>query len=90
MLYIENNCTLIHLFLTRGVGTSKTFTSKFIIQGSLWLCDKDILYDLTKTKALPMALMGKVAFNIDGLIIHSVLNIPNNPYLIYQTYHHIH
>jgi hypothetical protein len=30
---------------------------------------------LTKTKALLMASIGKVVFNIDGLIIHSALNI---------------
>jgi len=81
--------------LTRGVGTGKTFTLKLIIQGLLWLYDRDIIYDwniiydLTKTKALLMASMGKIAFNIDGLIIHSILNIPNNPYLVYQTYHQI-
>jgi hypothetical protein len=51
---------------------------------------RHIFYDLTKTKALLMASIGKIAFNIDGLIIHLVLNIPNNLYLIYQTHHHIH
>jgi hypothetical protein len=35
-----------------------------------------MFYDLTKTKALLMASIGKVAFNIDGLTIHSTLNIP--------------
>jgi len=33
-------------------------------------------FDLTKTKALLMASISKVVFNIDGLIIHSTLNIP--------------
>ncbi len=32
-------------------------------------------FDLTKTKVLLMALIGKIAFNIDGLTIHSKLNI---------------
>jgi hypothetical protein len=33
-------------------------------------------FNLTKTKALLMALIGKTASNIDGLTIHSTLNIP--------------
>jgi hypothetical protein len=32
-------------------------------------------FDLTKTKALLMAPIGKITFNIDGLTIHSTLNI---------------
>ncbi len=31
--------------------------------------------NLTKTKALFMASISKVAFNIDGLTIHSTLNV---------------
>jgi hypothetical protein len=67
--------TLICLFLTGGVGTGKTFRLKFIIQGLLWLYNRDMSFDLTKTKALLMASMGKIAFNINGLVIHSTLNI---------------
>ncbi len=67
--------TLICLFLTRGVGTGKTFTLKLIIQGLLWLYNRDMSFDLTKTKALLMASISKIAFNIDGLTIHSTLNI---------------
>jgi hypothetical protein len=67
--------TLICLFLTRGVGTGKTFTLKLIIQGLLRSYDRDMFFDLTKTKALLMALISKVAFNIDSLTIHSTLNI---------------
>jgi len=33
-----------------------------------------------------MASIGKIAFNIDGLIIHLTMNMFNNPYLVYQTY----
>jgi hypothetical protein len=62
--------------LTRGVGTGKTFTLKLIIQRLLWLYNRDMSFDFTKTKALLMASISKVAFNIDGLIIHSTLNIP--------------
>jgi hypothetical protein len=68
--------TPICLFLIRGVGINKKFTLKFIIQGLLQLYNKNMSFDLTKTKALLMASMGKIAFNIDGLTIHSTLNIP--------------
>ncbi len=68
--------TLICLFLTRGVGTGKTFTLKFIIQILLRLYNRNMSFDLTKTKALLMASISKVVFNIDGLTIHSTLNIP--------------
>jgi hypothetical protein len=50
----------ICLFLTRGAGIGKTFTLKLIIQGLLWLYDKDIFFDLKKTKALLMASIGKL------------------------------
>ncbi len=33
-------------------------------------------FDLIKTKALLMTSISKIASNIDGLIIHSALNIP--------------
>jgi hypothetical protein len=33
-------------------------------------------FDLTKTKVLLMPLISKIAFNINGLIIHLTLNIP--------------
>jgi len=65
----------ICLFLARGFGTSKTFTLKLIIQGFLWLYNKNISFNWTKTKALLMASIGKCTFNIDGLIIHLTLNI---------------
>jgi hypothetical protein len=71
-LYLD---TFICLFFTKGVGTSKTFTLKLIIQGLLWLYNKDMSFDLTKTKVLLLAPISKIAFNIDGLIIHSTLNI---------------
>jgi hypothetical protein len=66
---------LICLFLTRSVGTSKNFTLKLIIQGLLQSYDRDMSFDLTKTKALFMALISKITFNIDSLTIHSTLNI---------------
>jgi hypothetical protein len=77
---------LICLFFIGGAGTGKTFTLKPIIQGLLWLYNKNISYDLTKTKALLMASTSKVVFNIDGITIHWTY-LSKNLYLIYQTYH---
>jgi uncharacterized membrane protein len=71
-LYLD---TPICLFFTRVTRTRKTFTLKLIIQGLLQLYNRDIFSDLIKTKALCMALIGKATFNMDGLIIHSILNI---------------
>ncbi len=71
-LYLD---TSICLFLIGAVGTGKVFTLKLIIQGLLWLYNRDISFDLTKTKVLLMASISKVVFNIDGSIIHSTSNI---------------
>ncbi len=56
----------IHIYLTRGVEISKFFILKPIIQGLLWLYNKDLSSNLTKIKAVCMASISKVAFNIDG------------------------
>jgi hypothetical protein len=71
-LYLD---TPICLFLTGGVGIGKKFTLKLIIQGLLQLYNRNISFNLTKTKVLLMASIGKIAFNINGLTIHSTLNI---------------
>ncbi len=47
-LYLD---TLICLFFIRTVGTGKTLTLKFIIERLLRLYNKNISFDLTKTKA---------------------------------------
>jgi hypothetical protein len=65
-----------HIFLTRGAGTSKFFTLNLIIQGVLWLYNKDLSSNLTKIKALCMTSTSKVTFNIDGQTIHLTFNIP--------------
>jgi hypothetical protein len=62
--------------LTGGVGTNKTFTLKLIIQGLLWLYNKDLSLNLTKIKALLMTSTSKTTFNIDGQTIQLALNIP--------------
>ncbi len=62
-------------FFIRGAKTGKIFTLKFIIQWLLQLYNRDISFALTKAKVLLMASTSKVASNIDGLTIHSTLNI---------------
>jgi hypothetical protein len=61
--------------LTRGVGIGKNFTLKIIIQGLLQLYNKNMSFELTKTKALLMASINKYVFNNDCLTIHSTSNI---------------
>jgi hypothetical protein len=61
--------------LTRGVGIGETFTLKLIIQGLLQIYNRNISFDLTKTKALLMASINKDVFNNDCLTIHSTSNI---------------
>jgi hypothetical protein len=60
----------------RGCGTGKTFKLKLIIQKLLQLYNRYVSFYLTKTKASFMASISKLTFNIDGLTIHSSLNIP--------------
>jgi len=71
-LYLD---TLICLFLTKVVGINKIFTLKLIIQGLLQLYNRNMSFDLTKTKVLLMVSINKVVFNIDGLTTHLTLNI---------------
>jgi hypothetical protein len=78
--------TSICLFLTRVAGIGKNNSLKLVIQGLLQLYNRHILSNSTKTKALLMVSISKVAFNIDGLTIHSTIekhvqqslsNLPN-------------
>jgi predicted transcriptional regulator len=62
-------------FFIKGAEISKTLTLKFIIEGLLQLYNINMSFDLIKTKVLLMASISKVVFNIDGLTIHSALNI---------------
>ncbi len=50
-----------HIYLTRGAKTSYFFTLNLIIQGILWLYNKNLSSNLTKSKALRMASTSKVA-----------------------------
>jgi len=72
---------MICLFFIGDVRTSKNFTLKVIIQGLLRLYNKDISFNLTKTKALLKTVTSKITFNIDGLIKYLTLNIPFQQFL---------
>lgn len=56
----------IHLFMIGGVGSSKNFIFKLIIQGLLRLYNKDLSSDLTKIKAILIESKYKITFNIDN------------------------
>ena len=68
----------IHLFLTDGAGTGKTFTLQLIVQGLLRFYHSDLQSNPLKPKVLLMAFTGKAAFNIDICTIHSALHISIN------------
>jgi hypothetical protein len=76
---MKKNYTMIHNqlfhFWQGGDGIGKTFTLNLIIQGLLESYNSNISLDLTKTKALLMAYITKVAFNINSFKIHSTSNI---------------
>jgi hypothetical protein len=74
-LWIKSIIILFFFFLIGHVGTCKTFTLKFIIQGLLQSYNKNIYSNLTKAKAFFMVFTNKVAFDIDGLTMQSTLNI---------------
>jgi hypothetical protein len=79
MLCIKINYTLIYWFFNFWHGVLQLVN--FLIQGLWWFYTKYIFFDLIKTKALLMASTNKVVLNIDGLIIHSTLNIDVQQFL---------
>lgn len=68
----------LHLFLTGGAGTGKTFTAKAMYQGLLRIYNNTIGNDPDKTKGLLLAYTGKAAYNLGGTTLHSALLIPFN------------
>ncbi len=66
-MYLNSSSWLIFI---GDVTNGKTYKLKFIIQALLQFYNKYMFSSLTKTKDLLMASIGKVAFNIDGLMIH--------------------
>jgi hypothetical protein len=65
----------LHLFITRGASTCKTFTLMLLIQGVLHFYNKHSQCNSSKKKTLFMAYTRKTTFNIDGTTIHSSLSI---------------
>jgi hypothetical protein len=68
----------IHLFITGGASTNKTFTLMFLIQNLISFYNRHPRSNLLKKKALLMAYIGKTTFNIGGIIVHSSFSIPLN------------
>ncbi len=68
----------IHLFLTGGANTGKTFTLQLIVQGLLRFYHSDLQSNPLKPKVLLMAFTCKTTFNIDVCTIHSTLHISIN------------
>lgn len=77
MKKIKHNKTSIHLFLTGGAGTSKTFTTKVIYQALLHIYNNTI-NNPDKPKGILTNYIGRVAYNIGGVTIHSTFHIPFN------------
>ncbi len=69
----------LYIFLTRGVGTGKTFPLMCIIRYMLSYYIKQFVnLDPLKTKNYEINIQRKKTFNINGTTIHSALAIPLN------------
>jgi len=68
----------ILLLIIINSSTSKTFTLMFLIQALICFYNRHPHSNPLRKKVLPMAYIGKIAFNIDGIMIHSSLFIPPN------------
>jgi hypothetical protein len=66
--------------LTRGVGTSKFFILKLIIQKKR-IHNTKLSSNLKKIKELLMVFIGKAKFNIDGQTIHSTFSANINKFI---------
>jgi len=75
----------------RGCWNWKNFYIETHNSRIITIINRDISFNLTKTKALFMASTGKITFNINDLIIHSTLNIHVQQSLFsLPNYHQIH
>ena len=68
----------IHLFLTGGAGTGKTFTAKAIFQSLVRYYNAEMDYDPLQLKGLITAYTGKAAFNAGGVTLHFAFYMPFN------------
>ncbi|XP_059077054.1 uncharacterized protein LOC131876217 [Cryptomeria japonica] len=78
MKKLKNIKAPLHLFLTGGAGTGKTFTAKAIYQALLRIYNNSIDNDPEKPKSLITAFTRKAAYNIGGTTLHSTFQIPFN------------
>jgi hypothetical protein len=70
--------THVHLFLTGGAGTGKTFTTKALFQMLIRIYDSNNSSDPMKPKGLIVAYTGKDAYNAGGTTVHSAFFMPFN------------
>ena len=63
----------IHLFLTGGAGSGKTFLLMLLIQGLLQHYTKTLASNIDTPIALVMGYTSKATFNVGGTTIHSAL-----------------
>jgi ATP-dependent DNA helicase PIF1 len=68
----------VHVFLTGGAGTGKTFTTKALFQMLIRIYDSNNSSDPMKPKGLIVAYTGKVAYNAGGTTVHSAFLMPFN------------
>jgi hypothetical protein len=70
--------TLVHLFLTGGAETGKTFTAKALFQMLIQIYESNNSSDPMKPKGLIVAYIGKDAYNAGGTTVHSAFFMPFN------------
>jgi Cdc6-like AAA superfamily ATPase len=68
--------TLVHLFLTGGVGTGKTFTTKELFQMLIRIYDSNNSSYPMKPKGLIVSYTGKSTYNAGGTTVHSAFFVP--------------
>jgi len=68
----------VHLFLTGGVGTGKTFIAKALFQMTIRIYNSNNSSNPMKPKGIIIAYTGKVAYNAGGTTIHFAFFMPFN------------
>jgi hypothetical protein len=69
----------LHIFLTGGIGTKKTFTLMCIIQNMLQYCIRETIDgNLLKLKIMKWTYTWKITFNINSSTIQFAFAIPFN------------
>lgn len=68
----------MYMFLTGGVGSRKTFTTKAIFEAMIWFYNKHLNSDPLKQKGIVVASIGKATFNTASTTAHSIFHLPCN------------